>query len=158
MKKRISRMISAALALSLCLGMALIPASAAETEDGRGQDAESREDPQELDGQIEAGKVRHQGADTAGQQNGARLAQGGFVFVVHGGFFLPEKAGNARLCNTPIIAQSTRPRKRARGRKKRLFLGGQPFSTPQWRGIIRRIVPAGPQFFRRSPCPPPILY
>ena len=32
MKKRISRMISAALALSLCLGMALIPASAAETE------------------------------------------------------------------------------------------------------------------------------
>ena len=33
MKKRISRVISAALALSLCLGMALVPASAAEAED-----------------------------------------------------------------------------------------------------------------------------
>ena len=32
MKKRVSRMISAALALALCLGMSLIPASAAETE------------------------------------------------------------------------------------------------------------------------------
>ena len=32
MKKRLSRMISAALALALCLGMSLIPASAAETE------------------------------------------------------------------------------------------------------------------------------
>ena len=32
MKKRLSRMISAALALTLCLGMSLIPASAAETE------------------------------------------------------------------------------------------------------------------------------
>ena len=30
MKKRVSRMISAALALALCLGMSLIPASAAE--------------------------------------------------------------------------------------------------------------------------------
>ena len=37
MKKRISRMISAALSLALCLGMALIPASAAEAETSSGE-------------------------------------------------------------------------------------------------------------------------
>ena len=37
MKKRVSRMISAALALALCLGMSLIPASAAEAETSSGE-------------------------------------------------------------------------------------------------------------------------